>query len=212
VSGYSDWTLSPFGRPWRIDGADLRPLGVQPHDKVPAEGAIPIAMADGRTVLQVHYRGTGDPVISGAYRWPFDLRPADDEEEHYRLRALAKLGRPVSLIDWEYEIEVFVAGDSLSSFTLPRPTAKSQWGGFPAGEYPTAAYVNGAAQAVVEVAPGAGEVQIVGSAVTTPALTAGDRLEVRYIPWYQVGVGPLARSLAAHNVYVVSGELLEVGP
>ena len=211
MSGYPDWTLSPFGRPWRIDGADLRPLGIRPFDKQPAEGAIPIPMADGRTVLQVHWRGAGEAVVGGAYRWPFEIR-ADDEAEHYRLRALAKLGRPVSLIDWEYEVEVFVAGDSLTSFTLPRPTASSQWGGFPVSEYPTKAYVNAVEQTVVATTPGAGEVQIAGAAVTTPALTAGDRLEIRYVPWYTVAVGPLPRSLRAHGDYALTGELLEVGP
>lgn len=209
--GPHSWGQSPFGRPWRLDDLDLDTLGVLPFDKEPNEGLIPIPMGDGRTAIQGIWRGQGEASIGGAYRWPFVIQ-ARSETETYKLRALAKTPRASGFIDWEYEIEVFVAGDSLTTFTLPRPTASSQWGSFPTSEYPTKAFLNGAEQTVVVTAPSAGEVQIAGSAVTTPTLTAGDILEIRYIPWYRVVVGPIRRSLARYNDYPQTGEILEVGP
>lgn len=209
--GYHSWTQSPFGRAWRLDDTDLDTLGVLPFDKEPSEPRVPIPMGDGRTAIQGIWRGQGEASIGGAYRWPFTIQ-ARSEDESYKLRALAKTPRAVGFIDWEYEVEVFVAGDSLTSFILPRSTASSQWGSFPTSEYPTKAFLNGTEQTVVATAPSAGEVQIVGADVTTPTLNVNDILEIRYIPWYTVVVGQISRSLARFNDYVLTGEILEVGP
>lgn len=209
--GYHNWEQSPFGRSWRLDDIDLDTLGVLPFDKEPNEGLIPIPMGDGRTAIQGIWRGQGEASIGGAHRWPFVIQ-ARYEAESYKLRALAKTPRVAGFIDWEYEVEVFVAGDTLTSFILPRPTASSQWGSFPTSEYPTRAFLNGTEQTVVATAPGAGEVQIAGTAVTTPTLTAGDILEIRYVPWHRVVVGPISRSVQRYNDLLLSGEILEVGP
>lgn len=205
------WVRRPYGRALRLDGQDVVEAGIVPLTKEPSPGAAVLQMADGGTLYQcpLHDLAGQKPQIVSAYRWPLALQ-ADTEAGWYLLHSVSKRGRSVELIDFDYEVESFLAGVSLTTFALPRPTAESAWASFPVADYPTQAYVNGVAQTVVATAPSAGEVQIVGRAVTTPTLSAGDVLEVHYVAAYQAVLGPLPRSLSRFNDASVTVDLEEV--
>jgi hypothetical protein len=208
--GYDGWTRSPYHNTIRLDGQYVHEAGIVPRTKTPAAGAAMLPMADGGTLYQVPLADTTgvSPFIVSAYRWPLDLQ-ADTEAGWFLLESCSKRGAAVELIDFDYEVESFTAGPSTTSFILPRPTASSAWAGFPTSEYPTQAYVNGVAQTVVESAPGAGEVQVVGRNVTTPALSNGDVLEIHYVAAFQVVVPPLPTRLARFGDLVMTVELTE---
>lgn len=208
---YDGWVRSPFGNPLRLDGQYLHESGVIPLDKQPSPGASVIPMADGGSVYQVplHDLEGKKPAIVSAYRWPLAIQ-ADTEVGWYLLLGISRRGSSVPLVDFDYEVETFIAGPSTTSFTLPRPTAISAWSSFPELEYPIKAYLNGVEQTVVASSPSAGEVQIATRAVTTPALSAGDRLEIHYVPSYQVIAAPPSRTLRAFGDLSAVTELVEV--
>lgn len=205
------WTQSPHHDPLRLDGVYVHETGIVPLDKEPSPGAATIPMADGGTIYQcpLHDLEGQKPPIVTAYRWPLQVQ-ADTEEGYYLLLGLSRRGAAVELIDFDFEVESFTAGLSTTSFTLPRTPASAAWASFPTADYPTRAFVDGVEQTVVATAPGAGEVQIVGTAITTPALSPGAILTIRYVPAYSVVVSPPARRLARFNDLSLVFDLVEV--
>jgi hypothetical protein len=118
-------------------------------------------------------------------------------------------------VPWDQEVEPFLAGVSLSAWVLPRPTALSilDAGDHPdVTSYPILAWLDGVEQDVIATGtPGTGEVKVVGRDVTTPTLTAGQLLVVRYVPAYYVAVtqyGP--QRLDAYNQLTKSAVLTEL--
>lgn len=166
--------------------------------KTPSAGANVVEMFDNSRQVQLDYRDSAYPEVLQFYSFHTGQR-AVTETAWWAAKEATKRGRPLVLIDYDYEVEVFIAGPELENFRLPRATAKSLWSGFPI-TYAPYVTLNGAAQTVVESGtPGAGEVKIVGAAATTPALTVGDELIVRYVPGFYVVITEMPQDFAGSN-------------
>lgn len=183
--------------PW-IDGSTMNDIP-GPIEREPSFGANVLIAFSGTATVQLDYRGGDHPETFQHFQWPIEVQ-AGVEADWYLLGKLARKGWPVYFIDFGPEQEVFVAGVELTDFILPRPTAKSIMTGFPSGVYPVQAFLNEVAQTVIESgSPSAGEVKVVGAAVTAPTLSDGDELEIRYVPAYSVVVSDLGDSYDDYN-------------
>jgi hypothetical protein len=169
-----------------------------------------VTMHSGRTLVQVPYLDAGQAETHGAY-WRFRFsQEAFDEDDWRHLLAICHGPQPVYLIDFDAEPAVFVAGPALASFALPRPTAVSVWPGFAAVALPARAWLDGVELAETSAAPGAGEFRISANAVETATLTAGQVLDVRYYPAYQVAPETLpGRTLVAFGQVTAEVALVE---
>lgn len=194
------WVQPQFGDPLYLGGLQLAvtPAG---YAKEPAVApASVIRMADGRGLVQVPYLDPGKAEGRSAfYRFAF-RHEALAEDDWWKLLAAAKGPAPLDLIDFGAEVEVFVAGPELASFTLPRPSAVSVWPSFPVLAYPSRAFLDGVELTEVTTAPAATEFRLTGSLVEVATLTAGQVLGVRYYPAYSVAAESVpAQRLQAHQ-------------
>lgn len=201
MPGPNEFPAQPlFAEPLWLAGRQLAatPSGYTKEPMV-APASI-ITMHSGRSLVQVPYLDAGQAEAHGAYyRFRF-AHDAYEEEDWYALLAIAKGPQPVYLIDYDTEPEVFIAGPELDSFTLPRPTAVSVFPGFAAAGLGARAFLDGVELDEVAGAPGAGEFRLTASAVEVATLTAGQVLEVRYYPAYQVAAESIPiRSLRSYQ-------------
>ncbi len=200
-----------FAAPLWIAGYQLpaTPAGFA-KEPMPAPAAL-IAMHSGRTLVQLPYLDSGQGETHGAhYRFRFQARAEDLGEDGWRaLLSALHSPPPFYLVDSDAETIVFAAGPELANFTLPRPTAVSVWTEFAALAIPARAWLAGTELVEVSGAPGAGEFRISGSTVEIAPATAGQLLEVRYYPAYQVAPEVLpSRTVEAFGA--VGGEVVLV--
>jgi hypothetical protein len=169
-----------------------------------------ITMHSGRTLVQVPYLDPGQTETHGdhyRFRW---TQEAFSEDDWAAIIAACYGAPPFYLIDFDAETVVSVAGPELVSFTLPRPTAVSVWPGFVGAGLPARAWLGGVELTAVLVSPAAGEFRISGSTVEIAAATAGQVLQVRYYPAYQVAPEVLpGRTLAAYGQVTAEVVLVE---
>lgn len=182
--------------------ADRQLIATPPgYTKEPtAAPAALVTMHSGRTLIQVPHLDSGQAEAHGAYyRFRFS-QSAYDEDDWYTLLAIAKGPQPVYLIDYDVEPESFVVGPELASFTLPRPTALSIFPGFAAAGLSSRAFLDGVELDETSSAPGAGEFRLAGSTLEIATATAGQRLDVRYYPAFQVAAEAIpARTVAGYQ-------------
>lgn len=177
-------------------------------DKTPSSGVNLLEMGDHSVVAQFDFRDSDLPETLRRYTWKFPQR-AVSEAAWWKVKEISAGSSPVVLVDFDYEVEVFSAGPELETFRLYRATAKSLWSGFPSS-YPIIVTLNGVAQTVIESGtPGSGEVKVLGSTVTTPGLTVGDKLVVRYVPGYYVVVTSIPQQYRGSNDLTREIELAE---
>lgn len=189
--GPTSWTSSPFSGKPILGGVVLAtadPLQSRPRNN----GANILDMADGSSVIQLGFSANDGPENASFWEWRFDqLGVVEGDWDAFTDKVA--LGRAVYWIPYQVETEAFVAVSGATSFTLRRPTAVSQYPSFNTTTFPTRALLNGVEQTVIDTGtPSAGEVKIVGTAITTPALVAADELIVRYYPAYAVVLPNLA--------------------
>lgn len=179
-------TTQPFIDGCLLDGVLLRPRNAVV--KTPSYGANSIRMFDGSGIYQLDYRDGGKPEMMDFFSFAIEQR-AIVENVWRKLQQVQAYGRPVWFIYFDYEYVAFSAGPEFQNFTLPRPTGKSALASFPLSRYPHNATLNGVAQTIIEAGtPIAGQVKILGNAVTVPTLNQGDVLIIGYVPAYSVAV------------------------
>lgn len=179
-----------------LDGVILGARGQ--IEKTPSQGANFLEMGDHSMVIQLDFRDDDLPETLRHYTWRAQQR-AVTESAWWKVKEAAAYGKPLVLVDFDYEVEVFTAGPELEVFRLPRPTAKSLWSGFPAS-YPIVATLNEVAQTVIESGtPASGEVKVLGPTVTTPGLSVGDKLVIRYVPGFYVGITTMPQQNRGSN-------------
>lgn len=186
--GYAYFAESPiYGTAPILDGVPWSGLP-RPLRKVPSGAAHVLQHASGDVTLQLDYRDAVDPDGDSHYSWPLVVQ-AREEAIWWLIERLWKSRRIVYWIPWGQEEESFTAGVSLDTFRLPRIPASAVSDHPDVGSYPTLAWVDDVAQTVIASGtPGAGEVKVVGRIVTTPALTVGQVLRIRYAPAYEVAL------------------------
>ena len=186
--GYAYFTESPiYGGFPLLDDVPLDCLPF-PVEKLPGPGVHVLTHANGTSTLQVPYQDDTSPEETGAYEFRFELA-ARTEGVWWHVEKLWKQHARFYFIPWAQEEEVFLVGVSLTTFELPRTAADAVSEHGDIASYPTLAWLDDVAQTVIASgAPGTGEVKVVGRDVTTPTLTAGQVLRVRYLPEYPEGV------------------------
>lgn len=189
-----------------LDGVEIFVRGQM--DKTPSQGANILQMADKSTVTQIDFRDSDLPEILEFFSFKVPQR-AVTEEAWWKLKKVKAYGRPVVLIDFDYEQVVFTAGPELTTFRLPRATAASLWAGFPI-TYPIVADINGTPQTVLDTgSPSTNEIVVSGNGVLTPGLTTGQKLSVRYVPGYYVSIVSMPQSNRGSNDLTREIELVE---
>lgn len=200
--GYAGFEDPPlFGAAPIFDGVQLTGIPL-PLEKNPSWGAHLLQHASGDVTLQIDYRADVDPATLDRYEFTFPLR-ATDQTNWWNLERVRKGGRRVYLVTFDAEEEVFDVGVSLAAFRLPRPPASSVLSvvTFPdLASVPILAWLDDVEQDVISSGtPAEGEVKVVGRDVTTPTLTAGQVLRIRYVPAYLVAVSALPQRLSQFN-------------
>ena len=159
-----------------LEGVPIRYQGI-------GSGASILGTVDGGTIIQLPYQAAGRAESPKYASFQFELQ-ATREADWQLVRELEAFGQPFYFIPYRSEVEAFIANDADTTFTLRRPTAISQYSSFSEASFPSRATLNGVAQTLVAGAPSSGEVKIDTSTVTTPALTAADKLLIEYYPAY----------------------------
>lgn len=208
--GYAYFEESPvFGSLPLLDGVQLSSMYF-PVTKTPSGGAHLLEHMNGDVTVQIPYYGSTEPL--GKDRYEFGLNfDSRDEATWWLLERTRKRREPVYFVSFDQEEELFVAGVSLDAFTLPRPLASSVVTHAALDDYTPLAWLDDVAQDVVDTGtPNSGEVKIVGRDVTTPTLSAGQVLRIRYVPAYYVMVAELPQTLAGYNDLARQATLVEV--
>lgn len=209
------WSFADSGSPlfvWPqvLDGTAFSTR--RPITKTPSRPANLLEHANGAVTVQLDFTGDDQPETCDYYSWSFPLA-ARDAATWYLLKRVRKRGTPVTWIDWDQDEEIFVAGPSLTTFTLPRVQAVDVIPGHPdIGEVPTRAWLDGVEQTVITSGtPSSGEVKIVSRTVTTPTLTAGQVLVIRGVWAHNVVVAEYPQSLTTDNILTTPVVLVEAG-
>lgn len=169
--------------------------------------------ASGAASVQLVMTTTGRGLNSPRYAWTFD-QVVWRESEVRLLDRLSASKEPVFLVDYSVITESFRLEAGANSFSLARYEAANVVGSFEGSPtYPHKAWIEGTEKTVVTGTPAdSSEVRVNGIAVETAGSTAGDLLEVRYYPAYQVIVfAGNPTQFQDHQDQVRSVELWEVG-
>ncbi len=197
MTGPADFVQPLYGERPILDGVVLDAAVALRRSPV-ASAASLLEMFDGSTVIQLDYHGPGEPENAAYYQWEWTQRAADEVVWNLIERVRAR-GRPVWFVPYDIVMDLFRASAGQTAFSLRRFRAKDKAPSFDDVAFPAKAFRNGTEQTIVATAPTAGQVQIVGKAVTTPSLGAGDELEIRYYPAYPVVLFPLPHDLSSFN-------------
>lgn len=208
--GYVNFAESPvFGSLPILDGVQLSSMYF-PVQRTPSGGAHLLEHANGAVTVQIPYYGGDQPLAKDRYEFTLNF-DARDEATWWMLERTRKRREPVYFVSFDQEEELFRAGVSLTAFELPRPLASSVVTHDDLDDYTTLAWLDDVAQDVISTGtPNAGEVKVVGRDVTTPTLTAGQVLRIRYLPAYYVMVADLPQTLAGFNDLSRQATLVEV--
>lgn len=178
--------------------------------KNPGPGANLLTMGDLSKVIQNDWRDDDAPERYDSYTFKVAQR-AVLEPAWWKIKSVWSRPRAVVLVDFDYEVVTFSAGPELETFPLPRATAASLYSGFPS-DYPIVALLNDVAQTVITAGtPGAGEIKVLGSTVSTPGLTSGDILEIRYVPGFKVLIQATEQAYAGSNDLTRTIDFVETG-
>lgn len=138
------------------------------------------------SIIQMRYTEAGASLVGGYYNFSWNHR-AEDEASWNVIRSVINRGRSVWMVTYDTAFEAFEAAAADTEFTLRRPIADTTKAPpFDPLNFKNEVYLDGVAQTIVTTPPGAGEVTISERTVTTPALSGGEVLEVRYYPAYAV--------------------------
>lgn len=175
----------------QFKGAPIRMLPVE-------GGTHRLTTASGKSILQRAFLGAGREVAPSFFQfsWKQDW---SQEVEVRKLDSLRSRGLPFKLIPHATASETFELAAGINALTLTRGEARGATG-FNATTHPNKAFLNGASQTIVAATPTAGQIQIVGSTVTTPTLLAGDAVEVVYYPSFDVGVQGIPQAFIGFNL------------
>lgn len=210
MSGPSGWSQARFAAQPILGGKRLsaHPEGFAIR---PNSGANIIGVASGVSFLQHNFEGDDRSNSPTYFQWSF-LAEADDESEWDALEAA--VGNVLWFVSYQVVREQWTVAAGANSLTLARPIASAKEPLFEAGAFPNKAYLNGVAQTIVDTgAPSVGEISInptSGTAVVTPALSAGDVLAIKYYPAFPVSAEPLGQVVQSFNALFAQVNLFEM--
>lgn len=195
MPGVDTW-LQPQNEGPIIDGVQFQ--GAELSMVTVAGGTHRLTTASGKSILQRAFLAVGREVAPSFFQFSW-TQDWSSETEVRKLDSLASRGISFKLIPHVTVSETFEVAAGINTLTLTRDEAKGATG-FNATTHPNAAFLNGTTQLVVAVTPSAGEIQIVGSTVTTPTLVAGDVVEIVYYPSFTVGVQGIPQAFQGFNL------------
>ncbi len=197
MAGPSSFVQPLYADPPILDGVQLSQAFAA--TRVPQKGHVNVlGTADLGTIVQIVYRGSVTPLGSAYYQWAWSQR-ASDETGWLAVQTVISRSRPVWFVPHDIVTESFEAAASQTSFTLGRYIANAKEPLFDNTSNIHRVLLDGVVQTLVASGPSAGEAVIPGKTVTTPALTVGQKLEVRYYPAYAVILPPPSQALLAFN-------------
>jgi len=208
-----NWAQPRFAESPRLDGSPLSHYILTDADKRVVLGAPSIfRMASGIAVIQRPFVEDSQSELVRFYEWELDQEGGSYEGDWNAVTQKMARGASVTWIDFDVETEAFVLAGGSESFTLQRPTAVSVYTSFDTTSYPNVALLDGTAQTVVTTgSPTSGQVSVSGSTVVVPStVTAGQLLELRYYPSYNVVAMPSGPNGLGYNRLARTLTLVEV--
>lgn len=195
MPGVDTW-LQPQNEAPIIGGVQFKGAPIQ---MLPVEGGTHrLTTASGKSILQRAFLGTGREVAPSFFQFSW-RQDWSQEVEVRKLDSLRSHGIPFAIIPHATVSETFEVAAGINTLTLTRTEAKGATG-FNATAHPNTAFLNQTSQTVVAATPSAGQIQIVGTTVTTPTLVAGDVVEIVYYPSFTVGVQGIPQAFIGFNL------------